>query len=73
MYTANGTHTYSCLCWPSFTGDDCSQQLPSESMIDRHRTDGYFDGCFKVSLRIVNDIAFTSPLPQGLNVAVLSV
>ena len=33
MYTANGTYTYSCMCRPSFTGHDCSQQLPSESMI----------------------------------------
>ena len=33
MYTGNGTYTYSCLCRPSFTGADCSQQLPSELMI----------------------------------------
>ena len=43
MYTANGTYTYSCLCRPSFTGHDCSRQLSSESMTDRHRTDDYFD------------------------------
>ena len=59
MYTANGTYTYSCLCRPSFTGDDCSRQLPSESMIDSNRTDDYFDECFEVSLHTVNDIAFT--------------
>ena len=34
MYTGNGTSTYSCLCRPSFTGEDCSQLLPSESLID---------------------------------------
>ena len=34
MYTGNGTYTYSCLCLPSFTGSDCSGQLPSESMTD---------------------------------------
>ena len=59
MYTANGTYTYSCLCRPSFTGHDCSRQLSSESMTDRHRTDDYFDECLKVSLRMVNDFAFT--------------
>ena len=59
MYTANGTYTYSCLCRPSFTGDDCSRQLPSESMIDSNRTNDYFDECFEVSLHTVNDIAFT--------------
>ena len=39
MYTGNGTYTYSCLCRPSFTGADCSQQLPSESMVDPYCTD----------------------------------
>ena len=56
MYTANGTYTYSCLCRPSFTGDDCSRQLSSESMIDSNRTDDYFDECFEVP---VIDFAFT--------------
>ena len=65
MYTGNGTYTYSCLCLPSFTGADCSRQLPSESMIDRNRTDDYFDGCFEVSLRTVNDFSFTSVTQCG--------
>ena len=35
MYTGNGTYSYNCLCRPSFTGENCSQLLPSESMIDK--------------------------------------
>ena len=65
MYTGNGTYTYSCLCLPSFTGADCSRKLPSESMIDRNRTDDYFDECFEVSLRTVNDFSFTSGTQCG--------
>ena len=65
MYTGNGTYTYSCLCLPSFTGTDCSRKLPSESMIDRNRTDDYFDECFEVSLRTVNDFSFTSVTQCG--------
>ena len=33
MYTGNGTYSYSCMCRPSFTGENCTQQLPSESMM----------------------------------------
>ena len=65
MYTGNGTYTYSCLCLPSFTGADCSRKMPSESMIDRNRTDDYFDECFEVSLRTVNDFSFTSGTQCG--------